>query len=64
MGHLFGGYVSPLIGNNRFSYHEVIWLEKCHTSFKPVLYRRYVDTFLLFRAHSHTKLFFDYLNIA
>ena len=38
-------------------------MEECPVAFKPVFYRRYVDdTFLLFRDHSHIKLFFDYLN--
>ena len=44
------------------SFHEQIWLQNC-PSFKPVLYRRYVDDcFLLFRSLNHVPLFLKYLN--
>ena len=45
------------------SFHEQIWLQNCHSSFKPVLYRRYVDDcFLLFRSLNHVPLFLKFLN--
>ena len=45
------------------SFHEQIWLNNCPSSFKPLLYRRYVDDcFLLFRSLDHVPLFLEYLN--
>ena len=45
------------------SFHEQKWLNNCPSSFKPLLYRRYVDDcFLLFRSSDHVPLFLDYLN--
>ena len=64
-GTPMGGCLSPSLANIFLSCLELVSLEKCPTAFIPDFYRRYVDdAFLLFRAHSHTKLFFDYLNIA
>ena len=38
-------------------------MNNCPSSFKPLLYRRYVDDcFLLFRSSDHVPLFLDYLN--
>ena len=38
-------------------------MNSCPSSFKPLLYRRYVDDcFLLFRSLDHVLLFLDYLN--
>ena len=58
-----GGYVSPTLTIIFLSHHETTWLDNYPSEFKPVLYIRYVDTFLLSRQHSHIKLFFDYLNL-
>ena len=45
------------------SFHEQKWLNNCPSSFKPLLYRRYVDDcFLLFRSSDHVPFFLDYLN--
>ena len=46
------------LANVFLCYHEKIWLQKCPSECKPVIYRRYVDdTFLLFRSkHPIEKL--------
>ena len=46
------------------SFHEQKWLYSCPSSFKPLLYRRYVDDcFLLnFRSLDHVPLSLDYHN--
>ena len=39
----------PTLANVFMCHFESTWLENCPTQFKPVVYRRYVDsTFLLF----------------
>ena len=53
----------PIYGNGILAHHEDQWLDKCPLSFKPVMYKRYVDdSFILFRQRSHAALFLDYLN--
>ena len=49
---------------NGFLYHyEKIWLNKCSSQFKPVVFRRYVnDIFVLFKSKEHLKLFVNYMN--
>ena len=55
--------LGPTFANIFMSYHEVNWLKNCPATFKPELYKRYVDdTFLLFRSPEHPKQFLDYLN--
>ena len=45
------------------SFHEKSWLYNCPSSFKPLMYRRYVDDcFLLFKSSDHVPLFLSYLN--
>ena len=57
------GNGQSLSTNVFMSFHEQIWLQSCPCSFKPLLYRRYVDNcFLFFRSLSHVPLFLDYLN--
>ena len=44
-------------------FHEQVWLQNCPSSFKSVLYRRYVDNcFLLYRSLNHVPPFLKYLN--
>ena len=39
------------------------WLDECPSSFKPILYRRYVDdSLIVFRERSHAPQFLKYLN--
>ena len=62
-GLAMGSPIAPILANTFLAFHETKWLEDCPLSFKPVLYRRYVDdTFLLFRKLEHTDLFLNYLN--
>ena len=49
--------------NAFLAYHEKRWLEECHETIKPLVYRRYVDDiFLLCRDEEHHKQFLDYTN--
>ena len=58
-----GGCVSPTMASTFLCFHEDKWLQKCPNSYKPVLYRRYVDDcFLLFRHESHIEKFHKFLN--
>ena len=58
-----GSSLGPLFANIFMSFHEQKWLSNCPSSFKPLLYRRYVDDcFLLFRSSDHVPLFLDYVN--
>ena len=44
-------------------HHETIWLDNCPLSFRPVLYKLYLDdTLLLFRSRDHIVPFLNYLN--
>ena len=62
-GVAMGSPLGPLFANVFMSFHEQIWLQNCPSSFKPVLYRRYVDDcFLLFRSLNHVPFFLRYLN--
>ena len=50
--------LGPLFVNIFLSFHEKSWLHNCPASFKPLVYRRYVDDcFLLFRFLGHVPLF-------
>ena len=43
--------------------HEIRWLEKCLSEFRPVIYKRYVDdTFLLFQNINQIEKFKYHLN--
>ena len=70
-GHLYphidgvamGSPLGPLFANIFMSFHEQKWLNSCPSSFKSLLYRRYVDDyFILFCFLDHVPLFLDYLN--
>ena len=58
-----GSTLGPLFANIFMSFHEKSWLHNCPSSFKPLLYRRYVDDFfLLFTSLDHAPLFLSSLN--
>ena len=58
-----GSPLRPTLANVFLCYHEKIWLQNCHSEFKPVIYRRYIDdTFLLFYLKHHIKNFQNYSN--
>ena len=62
-GVAMGSPLGPLFANIFMSFHEQKWLNNCPFSFKPLLYRRYVDDcFLLFHSSDHVSLFLDCLN--
>ena len=62
-GVAMGSPLGPLFANIFLSFHEKSWLHNCPASFKPLLYRRYVDDcFFLFRSLDHVPLFLSYLN--
>ena len=43
-------------------FKEAVWLSNCPISFQPIFCMRYVDdAFLLFRDHSDSLLFLDYI---
>ena len=62
-GVAMGSLLGPTLANIFLGYHERRWLDNCPPTFKPVLYRRYIDdTFLLLRHESHIQNFLNYLN--
>ena len=62
-GFAMGNPVSATMANLFLAYHERNWLENCPVSFKPILYKRYVDDcFLAFKRRDHAELFLNYLN--
>ena len=62
-GVAMGSPLSLTYANTFMSYNEEIWLNECPISFKPILYKRYIDdTFLIFRESSHVNKFLKYLN--
>ena len=62
-GVAMGSPIGPTLANIFLSHHESQWLIDCPASFKPTLYKRYVDdTFLLFKSQDHIFQFLTYLN--
>ena len=62
-GVAMGSCLGPSFANAFLCFHEENWLNDCPASFRPALYKRYVDdTFLLFRNRDHVPLFLNYLN--
>ena len=58
-----GSPLAPTFANAFLSHFEKIWLSECPPTFKPLLYKRYVDdTFLLFKDPEHVPKFLTYLN--
>ena len=61
-GMAMGSPLGPLFANIFMFSHEKSWLYNRPSSFKPLMYRRYVDDrFLLFRSSDHVPLFLSYL---
>ena len=53
----------PVFDNVFMSFYCQIWLQKCPSLFKPLLYRQYFDDCsVLFRSLIHVPLFLDHLN--
>ena len=62
-GVAMGSPLGPTFANIFLSYHEQLWLNECPDSFKPILYRRYVDdTLVIFKEKSHSDLFLNFIN--
>ena len=62
-GLAMGSCIAPTLANLFLCYHEKKWLDECPVTFKPLIYKRYVDdTFLVFRENDHVELFFNYIN--
>ena len=62
-GIAMGSALGPSFANCFLSFHEQNWLDDCPLSFKPLVYKRYVDdTFLLFKDPLHIPKFQAYLN--
>ena len=62
-GFAMGSPLSAPMANLFLCHHERNWLNDCPESFKPLLYRRYVDdTFLVFKERAHIDQFCNYLN--
>ena len=62
-GVAMGSPLGPTLANAFMCHWEEKWLRNCPASFKPVLYRRYVDdTFLIFDSPHQIDLFLNYLN--
>ena len=62
-GVAMGSPLGATLANIFLCHHENIWLNDCPTSYKPKLYRRYVDdTFLLFETEEQSNHFLSYLN--
>ncbi|XP_046863266.1 uncharacterized protein LOC124457010 [Xenia sp. Carnegie-2017] len=62
-GVAMGSPLGPLFANIFMAFTENSWLHNCPSTFKPLLYQRYVDDcFLLFRSLDHIPLFLTYLN--
>ena len=62
-GVAMGNPLGPTLANAFLAHHEKNWLNDCPLTFKPILYRRYVDdTFLIFRSPLHIPMFLEYMN--
>ena len=58
--------ISPLgttLANAFLCNHEKNWLNVCPPPFKPVVYRRYVDIFALFKYTEHLIFFVSYIHL-
>ena len=57
-----GSPLGPTLANSFLCHYEKEWLDNCPIHFKPVIYKRYVDIFVLFSSKEHLHLFVDYMN--
>ena len=58
-----GSPLGPTLANAFLCHYEKQWLDNCPSSFKPIVYERYVDDiFVLFSSKEHLQLFVDYMN--
>ena len=63
-GVAMGSPLGPTFANIFLWVHEILWLEKYPSEFRPVIYKRYVDdTFLLFQNINQIEKFKYYLNL-
>ncbi|XP_069989664.1 uncharacterized protein [Penaeus vannamei] len=56
-GVAMGSPLGPSYANAFLCYHEHDWLIQYPPEFKPIYYRRYIDTFVKFKHPSHVNLF-------
>ena len=54
--------LGPTLANVFICHFENIWLENCPAHFQPIVYRRFIHTFLLFRTKDRVEKFKSYLN--
>ena len=54
--------LGPTFDNIFMCFHETKWLLDCPIEHRPVFYKRYIDTFFLFRDEKHAPIFLNYLN--
>ena len=58
-----GSQLGHTFANIFLCVHEILWLEKCSSEFRPAIYKRYVDdTLLLYQNINQIKKFKYYLN--
>ena len=57
-----GSPLEPTLANVFICHFENIWLENCPAHFQPIVYRRFIHTFLLFRTKDRVEKFKSYLN--
>ena len=57
-----GSPLGPTLGNAFLCYYEKEWLDNCPIHFKPMMYKRYVDIFVLFHLKEDLQLFVHYMN--
>ena len=53
----------PTLANAFLCHYKKLWLDSCPPEFKPVVYRRYIDSiFVLINSKDHLLLFAKYMN--
>ena len=63
-GVAMGSHLGPTFANIFLCVHEIPWLEKCPSGFRPVIYKRNLDdTLLLYQNINQIKKFKYYLNL-
>ena len=61
-GVAMGSPLGLTLANSFLCHYEKEWLDNCPIHFKLVIYKRYVDIFVLFSSKEHLQLFADYMN--